>query len=445
MKILIGNHIEDSILKMNSDDRIFSQRVLWFAHDGDIIILSTEPDRDFLKYVTSLTGVDPSTLRFYILPKGRYFGKHFDQYALDDENFIKSFPKDLKDVTNIFSMWDSPAVVRFAEKIGLSERLPGIKFFSQYGIELVNNKAYFRALSAAADIPVANGEVCHDIKEAELAIEQILSTSEAVLVKQAHNGAGVGNQLVLKNSNVEIDHVGAKHVHYLSSSPNAVKEYLEQRWDWASVNGKRPVVIEEFKANSQTIYAEFYADEMGVRHTQAGRLGYTGHRLIKEVAPLRNINNDIRMKLLIYGERLANLYHSIGYRGYLSADAVVDEEGDLIFTEMNARVGGSLHVYDSIASRVVKVSENPERTVVQYHSPNTWKTVNFEEFFNILNDLGCYYDHKTRKGVILSLPIIPEVGGYISFCIVYETESEERAIYRKIDNELSLKKEGIKI
>lgn len=435
MKMIIGNHIEETITKLNRDDRIFPQRVLWFAEEGDIIVMLTEPDPDYLQYVTSLTGVDPFTLKFYVVPEGRYGGIHFDPYSLMDEEFLQRLSEDLRDVkiTEILPMWPSPAVARFADALGLSDRLLGADFFSQNGVELVNNKAYFRAFATAANIPIAPGEVCQVRQDAEYAIRRLITATGAVLVKQAHNGAGAGNELVIQSPDLEIDHVGAMHVHYLGTGAEAVEDYLKQRWDWASAQGRYPVVIEVFKPRSETIYAEFYADESGVRHTQAGRLGYTSQRLVEERAPLRGVSDEVQAKLICYGERVAHLYHTIGYRGYLSADALVNEDEDLIFTEMNARIGGSLHIYDSIAGRVVKATQEPQRTVVQYHSPKHWKPVDFKGFLTALEKIGCKYDPEHRKGVLVSLPILPEVGSFVSFCIVYGTEHEEQEMYSALD------------
>ncbi|MFT8320315.1 MAG: hypothetical protein ABF649_05355 [Bacillus sp. (in: firmicutes)] len=428
MKIIIGNHIEHSILKMSSDDRIFSHRAIWFAEDGDVIILPDEPNIDYLKYVTSLTGVNFESLQVFVPPNNRYNGKHFDPYSLTDDKFIDKLTFNFEKVKYIFPLWPSPAIARFAEKLNLEDRLIGIDFISQNGVELVNNKAYFRVFATTAGIPIARGEVCHVIEDAHIALKSLLKKKGAVMVKQAHNGAGVGNELVINDFNLDTNHVGARNLYRLSSEEKTIENYLNKRWDWASVQGKRPVVIEEYIPNSQTIYAEFFSDDSGVHNTGSGRLGYTNQRLVQEIAPLRGIPEKSLSQLLTYGKKLAYFYNQIGYRGYLSADALIDESGKVIFTEMNARVGGSLHIYDSIAKRVVKTSDYPERTVAQYHSPSHWDPVNFQAFISTIEKLGIKYDPVERKGVLLSLPIIPEVGKFASFCIVYENVDEEKNI-----------------
>ncbi|WP_339843553.1 hypothetical protein MKY42_17345 [Paenibacillus sp. FSL W7-1088] len=440
MKIIIGNHIEHSILKLSNDDRIFSQRVIWFAEDGDLIILPSKPDMQFLQHVTSLTGVDANSLKFFVTSNNKSNEKHFDPQALYEEQFINSIRKEINNVTQVLPMWPSPAIAHFVEKLSLSDKLQGASFFLQNGVELVNNKAYFRVFATAAGAPIADGRVCHSIEEAELAIRNLLSINDAVMIKQAHNGAGAGNELLIRDKSLGVGHVGAVHMHVLSTANDPIKSYLDSRWNWASANGKRPVIIEEFIPDAKTIYAEFFANDEGVYFTGSGRLGYTNQRLVTEIAPLRGISKEVETKLTTYGESLAKFYQSIGYRGYLSADAVIEKDDNIVFTEVNSRVGGSLHVYDSIANKVVKAKEEPERTVVQYHSPLNWTPVAFETFHQFLEDNNLLYDSSKRKGILISLPILLEVGGYVSFCIVYENEQEEKQYYSLLDNQFSTKK-----
>lgn len=51
-------------------------------------------------------------------------------------------------VEEIWALWPSASVARFAEALDLSEKLPGCGFFSQGGGELVNNKAVLPTASA---------------------------------------------------------------------------------------------------------------------------------------------------------------------------------------------------------------------------------------------------------------------------------------------------------
>ncbi|MGH8938353.1 MAG: hypothetical protein ACRDV2_03280, partial [Actinomycetes bacterium] len=88
----------------------------------------------------------------------------------------------------------------------------------------------------------------------------------------AHNGAGVGNQLVLRDASLASDHVGARHLHQLDNDdPEAIEAYWTQRWDWASVQSRFPVVIEEFTPHTMSVYSEHYATDDGTQPTEMGR------------------------------------------------------------------------------------------------------------------------------------------------------------------------------
>ncbi len=89
MRILIGNHI-DPVIRDRGDLRAWTQRVLWFAREGDIVVLCDEPDRQFLTYSTSYTGVDPANLCVLIPPAGCHGDRLLDPESLISTEFIRA-------------------------------------------------------------------------------------------------------------------------------------------------------------------------------------------------------------------------------------------------------------------------------------------------------------------------------------------------------------------
>lgn len=439
MRILIGNHIDPAI-RDRGDLRAWTQRVVWFAHDGDVIVLSDEPDRRFLRYATSYTGVDPASLRFLVPPSGRHDGRLLDPESLTSTKFLRVVRDELGDagvdqVEEVFALWPSAHVSRFATALSVEDRFPGAGFFSQGGGELSNNKATFRALAAGADVLIPSGAVCRSPSEAVAATAELLTRIGAVVVKQAHNGAGVGNQLVLRDASLASDHVGARHLHQLDDTPEAIKAYWAQRWDWASADGRFPVVVEEFTPHTVSVYSEHYVADDGTRPTEMGTLHYVGRRLSYQIVPLRGEGEKVRKQLLEGGTRLAETYRTFGYRGHMSADAIVTDDGRVVFTEVNAQVSGSLHIYQAIAHRIVGVTTGPERSVAEYHVPPTWTVPDFDTFLAAVDELGCAYDPTTRSGVIVSMPAIPlEVNrAQFVFCIAYATDAGRQATFDRLN------------
>ncbi|MGH3859740.1 MAG: hypothetical protein ACRDSQ_09060, partial [Actinokineospora sp.] len=211
--------------------------------------------------------------------------------------------------------------------------------------------------------------------------------------------------------------------------------YWNDRWDWASAQNRFPVVIEEFAPDAVSVYSEHYAADDGAWPTETGTLLYVGRRLSHQVVPLRGVDDNVRAQLLAGGTRLAETYRAFGYRGYLSADAVVTTSGQVVFTEVNAQVSGSLHIYQVIAHRIVDTAATPERSVVEYHVPPTWAVPDFDAFLSAVDELGCGYDPATRTGVIVSMPVIPlEVNrAQFVFCIAYATDADRQAVWDRLD------------
>ncbi|MGQ0773176.1 MAG: hypothetical protein ACT4NY_01955 [Pseudonocardiales bacterium] len=440
MRILIGNHIDPAI-RDRGDLRAWTQRVIWFARDGDLIVLSDMPDARFLAYATSLTGVDPAALRILVPAAGAHGGRLLDPESLTAAEFVAEVRGALGDagvdqVEEVFALWPSAHVSRFAAALGIEDRFAGAGFFAQGGGELGNNKAAFRALAAGAGVPIPAGAVCRSEREAVAATEALLDGAGAVMVKQAHNGAGVGNQLLMGDASLASDHVGARHLHQLDGGGRKpIEAYWRQRWDWASAQNRFPVVVEEFAPDAVSVYSEHYADDEGTRPTEMGTLLYVGRRLSHQIVPLRGVDKDTRAQLLAGGARLAEAYRALGYRGHLSADAIVTTGGRVVFTEVNAQVSGSLHIYQVIAHQIVDTAAAPARSVVEYHVPPTWAVPDFDAFLAAVDESGCAYDPATRTGVIVSMPVIPlEVNrAQFVFCIAYATDTDRQAVFDRLD------------
>ncbi|MEW2248613.1 peptide ligase PGM1-related protein [Streptomyces sp. NPDC006975] len=430
MRILVGNHIDPSI-RERGDMRAWTQRLFWFARPGDLLVLCGEPDGAFLDYVLAHTGVKRSELTVLVAPAGAWGEKLLDPASLTDPAFVKAVRAALDvaggpaGVSAVFALWPSASVARFAAALGIADRFPGAVFFAQGGGEIGNNKANFRALAAAAGVPILPGRVCRSRAEAVDATRDLLESSGggAVVVKQAHNGAGVGNQLLVRDPQLAVDHVGARHLHHLAPGEDGIAAYWDQRWTWASGDGRWSVVIETFAPDADAVYSEHYAADTGTQPTEMGRLLYVGRRLSHQVVPLDGVSDQVRAALLDGGTRLAEAYRDFGYRGHLSADALVLPDQSVVFTEVNAQVSGSLHIYQQIARGVVNAAATPHRQVVEYHVPPTWTVPDFAAFLAALDELGLAYDPATRTGVIVSMPALPLAPGapaQFVFCIAYD-------------------------
>lgn len=437
MRVLIGNQIDDSV-RVGGDASAAAQRVLWFASDRDLLVLPTAPDPGYLAHVTGLTGTNPATLRVCVPPPGVHGGRLLDPLGLTDPDFVRSVATvlDPAAVSEVFALWPSASVARFATALDVAHALPGAGFSAQGGGEPVNSKAFFRALAAGAGVEVAEGTVCHGRAEAERVLAERIAASGAAVVKQAHNGSGNGNHIVFGGAAEDTGHAGARHVSVLGSGLGAVREFWERQWTWASAGGRFPVVVETYVPGAISVYAEYRTTDDGVVHTGAGILDYADRSLDAQVVPLRpaDIGVAAHQSLLVQGERLAEVYRATGYRGHLSADAIVDARGRVSFTEVNAQVSGSLHLYDAIAERLVGVSAAPERTVAEYDVPAQWGVRDVAGFIAGARAAGCLYDPSARLGALVSTaPLVGEDGrASFMFCLAYDTRERREELRARL-------------
>jgi hypothetical protein len=411
MRLLIGNVIDEAI-RRGGDTSGYVQRVFWLAEEGDAVIVPAPPDRAFLDHVTEITG-------------RRHEAMHIEVVGESQADAAAAIGRHAA-VTEVLPLWPSRAAARLARAMGLAHQLPGCHFLAQGGGELVNSKANFRSLAAAAGAPTAHGGVCYTPAEGVTAVREIIDRGRAAVVKQAHNGSGNGNEIVSADR-LATAHVGARHSHTLAGRPDAIERYWRDRWAWASADGRFPVVVEELLPDCRSVYAEYHVSDAAVEATGSGVLHYADRVLSRQTVPIPPgvMSPKSHETLVALGLRLARLYRDIGYRGYLSADALVDDSGDIAFTEVNAQVSGSVHLYRSIAADVVDCAAEPRRSVSEFEAPAHWRPGGVKEFLRVVREAGLRYDPTNRTGVIVTVPppVFDPTNDEFSFCVTYDAES----------------------
>jgi hypothetical protein len=435
MRLIIANDHDDWITK-KADIRAWAQRMLWFAEENDIIITMSAPDIEFSQYVATLKGIDLSKIIFKVLPDGRFDRKMFDHLALMDREFIASVARDAVGTTEVLVSWPSPLVAEFVERIGLADRWLGQAVFSQGASELFNSKANFRAFATAAEVPISRGTVCRTKDEAILATCSLLTTSKAIIVKMALRCAGDGNHILTTNPDLAVGHAGSRYYTVVPDTPDAIAAFWKDQWIWASASNMHPVVVEAFQPNGRTIYAEYDCAKGGVHLGGIGELKFSDRRASSDTVPIVDLAPAVRTALLDESLKLATSYWRLGYRGPLSADAIIGTDGQLIFTEVNAQFTGSTHVYRILHEQIV----GEGRQVAQMFAPPEWAIESTGFFIAGLKRSGYIYDVSSRRGVIV---VTPKIGagktGPIVFAVVYERLDELQVILAALQAEFKIK------
>lgn len=403
--------VADARLKKNG---WWAQRSVWFAQDDDVLVMTSMPEDAYLDYVTAMTGTRRSTLRVVVPPPGRLGTSVLTADRLTSGDFRADLRTALagRTVDQVLCLHPDAAVAALARALDAPDALPGYGFIDQGGGQLANSKAAFRAIAAGVGAPLPAGGVCATRQEAEELIGGLLDGGPVIL-KQDLRVGGRGNEIV---SAVEgVTPVGAQRCVVLADRP-ALHAYLAERWDWLTGGGQSRFVAERYFPGSQAVFAEFSVTDDAVDCTGQGEM--VSEPMAKaEIIPAPGLKPETLCDLLAGGRRLAEAMRAIGYRGLLSADAIITQQGQVLFSEYNGRITGSTHIYEIIGRHIVGADYAETRVLLEIDG---WQVPSFGAGVRLLDDSGLSYDPATRTGVVLAMPFNPSVGT-IRYVVVEKT------------------------
>jgi hypothetical protein len=420
----IGNNLTEELVGdlaplTPEDRRAFgcgAQRLLWFAEDDDILVLPWAPDDAYIRHVTELTGTRRASLRLIVPPTGEFGPDVLSPDRLADQGFRDRVDAAMADqrVDRVFAIYPDAAVASLARSLGVEDALPGHRFLDQGGSALVNSKALFRAVAAGIGIPVATGTVTTARSVAEEALCALLTAGHCVIVKREFGFGGDGNEILSPADGVRPS--GAKRAVVLTDQP-AVRSYLEQRWDWLTNGGRHEVVIERYHPDALPVYAEFLVSDTGIELTGHGEL-LMAPLFDGLVIPAPTLAVDALTQLVDSCRRLCEAFHTIGYRGSMSVDAIVTG-GQVLLHESNSRVSGGGHLHDVIGKKIVGEKAPGDLGDRIIYERGGWRVSSFQAAVERLVAAGLDYDPVSRTGVILVCDFGP-LNGTVRYCVVAE-------------------------
>ncbi|MET4926621.1 peptide ligase PGM1-related protein [Streptomyces sp. PSRA5] len=405
-----------------------SHLLLWFARDGDVIVLPVEPEDDLLAYITSLTRTDVSTLRLLTPPPGQTGTELLTAARLADEEFRGKLRKTLdgEPVDTIIALTPDAGVASLARFLGAEKALPGYEFISQGGGTLVNSKAVFRAVAAGAGVPLPEGAVCTNRQDAENAIMELLDQGHPAMLKRDFSCGGLGNEILSPVPGLEP--VGAGRLLEIAERA-AVREYLDERWMWLTNEEHYPAVIERYFPNSRAITAEFIINDHTSVFSQQGEM-FSAPIANAQVIPAPELDSGALAVLVSASGRMCESLRSLGYRGFFCADAVLTEDGEVRFTEYNGRITGSTHLYSVIGEHVVGPGFAGDRLIAEYSG---WPVPSFPAAVARLAESGFAYDPGTRTGVVLT-KAYSRADGTVRYCVVAEDIAAAGRIHDQVES-----------
>lgn len=397
-QLLVGHdHNED--LRTRKSASWYSQRLAWFATDGDVLVLPVQPDEDWLKYVTGLTGTRRRTLSVVVPPPGAAATGQLTKDRLRDPDFLTELRAAVagRPIENVYALWPDARVVELAATLGAEQAVPGYRFLKQGGDAFANSKAVFRTVASGIGLPVPEGAVARSRESAEEEAMRLLDAGCSVVLKSEFLSGGWGNDIITRQE--DIRRIGARRLIQVDGR-STVRDYLAERWDKLTAGGRHQLVVERYIPGSDAVFAEFSIRDDGVHYGGQGRLLTVPYGGV-EIIPAVGIHPDRTAEMIAHSRRLCEALHAVGYRGVLSADAIVTPDGKVLFTEYNGRSTGSTHTYRIIGEKIVGPGYADDRVIVERLGTDPWTVSSFGEAAQRLVDSDLHYDPATRRGVLL--------------------------------------------
>ncbi|MGW3895302.1 preATP grasp domain-containing protein [Micromonospora profundi] len=404
-----------------------AQRMLWYARDGDVVILPKQPDETFLRYVTGLTRTDPATIQILTPPPGDFGPDILTPDRLGTPEIVAALAEVAagRDITDVISIYADTSIARLVREAGCERALAGHAFCAENGVALANSKAVFRAVAAGAGVPIAPGIIARRPAEAVKAIDGLLSSGKHAMVKLDFAAGGHGNEILSPVPGVRA--AGARNVVVLTGIPE-IERYVQERWTWLTGGRDERFVIERYVPDAVTAYAEFSATDEGCRLRGTGEI-LMEPVAVGEIIPPQSVRPDVLDRLVRDGHRVCERFRHLGYRGNICADAIVAPDGEVLFTETNGRLTASTHLHHNIVARVVGPQRRDERVFLE--RGGKLAVGSYAGALDRLAAAGLAFDPATGTGVILTANYVP-VSGRATYCVVDKDLESVRATERHV-------------
>lgn len=418
-RLLIANDCPEHLVGLNAPmlEALgrWGLRLLWHVRDDDVLVLPIAPDPGHLEYIAKLTRTRFESLRVVVPPAGR-FGSGTLAGRLVGEATVEAVRDALagRVVDSVVPLCPDAAVVGLARALGCEDAVAGAEFARQGGGVLANSKAVFRAVAAGAGVPLPTGTVTTDPYEAvEILAEMLLRDRVSVMAKRDFDQGCCGNEVL--NASPGIEPIGGRRGLVLSDRA-AIQGYVDENWSWLTGGGLQGrVVLERYYPNSTAVFAEFTITDRGAAFAGHGEM-LAAPMADGQVVPPVHLSADAVAAVTDGSRRLAEAVFAMGYRGNLSADAIVTPAGDVFFTEYNGRITGSTHVYAVLGERVLAPGALRKRVLLERRG---WVAPSFQGGVDALERAGLAIDRETNVGIALTGTFIP-TRKVVSYTVVAE-------------------------
>ncbi|MCZ4119898.1 hypothetical protein [Streptomyces sp. H39-S7] len=333
-----------------------SARTAWLLRDGDAMVTERPLTDGFAAYLGRTLGLDLDSITFLTHDKEASGSQFLDGASLLEPGLVKQLSDVVGPDWKVVPYIHDRTIATLGRRLGLDDRA-NPPFFAQGGSDIFNSKAFFRAWTSGLGAPVAAGQVTRNRAATAQAVAELLPVTGSVIVKQDFSASGYGN--VLFTTDGDTPGIGVSGTHVVDDGVGVDELFALLSESFPAVDqvrdfpdGLRPceAVVEVYYANSLTFYSEVDIPEPDAEPTVLNwglmRMEPTWNGF---VIPSPDLSGTAEAEMLSWSVEMAAYLQRTGYRGLLNCDSILTPDGRMLFSEVNARVGGCTHVHHAAA------------------------------------------------------------------------------------------------
>lgn len=411
-----------------SGSALIAQRMLWFAEPGDIVLLPSPPSAPMMRYLAGWKHCDAEDIRTLSPEPGNHGPLPLGAQNLLDPRFIRQVRALMGSRENwiVAPYLCDRSIVALSQELDLPDSALLTPFAQEGGCEMLNDKRAFRGLAAGRGIPLAAGEIIASRDELERAVMRLIGKTNAVIIKQDRHSGAEGNLILSRQRNVCAE--GALEVVFAAEDAS-IRKATAGIWERLAYHERAALIVEAYYPSSISLYAEFGVDP----RRRAVELLNWGEQRMEPVFTGFVIPPTLPAfqgaRFVSGATELARVACDLGMAGRLSVDGIITPEGELIFNEINGRIGGCSQVHH-IAELLLGPGYGDNTVIATHHKV---PAPLIDEVIDIAKEQGLHFDHAERRGIVVMAEDTKQLG-VLDFLAIAPRKDEALSIEGRFES-----------
>ncbi len=396
-----SNNLSDDFLRVSAT---VAKRMTWAAESGDILLLPSEVNPDFVRYVETVKSIEPGSIRIVPITMEGHLPHPISVADMRKPELLMELKAAINNGSEqwtILPFIADSAVAELQAILGLPIRFSknGENSLTEAG-DVLNDKRVYRALAAGLSVPIAEGRVCQSEDELSAVMSHLLSITGSVIVKLDRHSGSDGNIIVTR---CDLRHgAGATKIISIKDDKETHKAAAEI---YAELAGDTTpfLIVEAYYRNKKTFGVYYDLSEGAVQFVGVAELRMAP--LYKGMIWPSNLKDGLCHEVMSAGHRLARAAFDLGHRGPFSVDGVITECGQVIFCEVNGRHGGFSCIW-TILDHLFEAPQTGNRVAMTTARQSTEQPLQL--VLDTLSTAGILFDQTKDRGVIVTVDGVPD-------------------------------------